>query len=145
VALAAVFALWYATERTVAIHTIDTTRREAFYWAAVLTTFALGTAAGDWTAQALGLGYLGSGLLFLALFLVPVVAHLFFRLNAIVAFWSAYVLTRPLGASFADWLGVDAGRGGLGIGTGPVSLVLAVAIAVCVLVLSIRREEAARA
>lgn len=136
VVLAAIFLVWHRTERTLSIHSITTTRREVFYWATVLTTFALGTAAGDWTAHDLGLGYFQSGLLFLAAILVPAVAYLFLRLNAVVAFWTAYILTRPLGASFADWLGVGPERGGVGIGTGIVSLVLAVGITVCVVVLS---------
>lgn len=134
--LAAIFVVWHRTERTLSIHSIDTTRREVFYWATVLTTFALGTAAGDWTAHDLGLGYFQSGLLFLAAILVPAVAYLFLRLNAVVAFWVAYILTRPLGASFADWLGVGPERGGVGIGTGIVSLVLALGITVCVGVLT---------
>ncbi len=139
VILAAVFVLWYRIEHTLSIHAIDTPRREAFYWAAVLTTFALGTATGDWTAHVLGLGYFASGLLFLAAICIPAVAYQFLGLNAVLAFWAAYILTRPLGASFADWLGVGPERGGLGIGTGLVSLVLAAAIAVCVLALSRRR------
>ncbi|NQX36959.1 hypothetical protein HQQ85_19440 [Herbiconiux sp. VKM Ac-2851] len=143
IALAVVFLLWYRTERTLSIHAIDTPRREAFYWAAVLTTFALGTATGDWTAHVLGLGYLGSGLLFLVAIGIPAVAYAFFRVNSIVAFWVAYILTRPLGASFADWLGVGPDRGGIGIGTGLVSLVLAAAIAVCVVVLSRQRSRSA--
>lgn len=140
IALAAVFFTWYRTERTLSIHAIDTPRREAFYWAAVLTTFALGTAAGDWAAHVLGLGYLGSGLLFCVAICIPAVAYAFLRVDAVVAFWASYVLTRPLGASFADWLGVGLDRGGLGIGTGLVSLGLAAAIAICVVALS-RRES----
>jgi uncharacterized membrane-anchored protein len=138
VALAGVFLLWWSVERTLSIHSIRTTRREAFYWATVLTTFALGTAAGDWTATSLGLGYLVSGILFLALICLPAVGYAFFHLNAIAAFWIAYVLTRPLGASFADWLAVDPSRGGLGLGTGPVTAVLVVAIAGCVVASSLR-------
>ena len=138
--LAAVFGLWFLSERTLSIHAINTTRREAFYWAAVLTTFALGTATGDWTAHVLGLGYLDSGLLFLAAICIPAVAYRLLGLNAIVAFWTAYILTRPLGASFADWLGVVPARGGIGLGTGPVSLVLAVLITACVFALSRRQR-----
>jgi uncharacterized membrane-anchored protein len=141
VALAAIFTIWYLSERTLSIHSIDTRRREVFYWAAVLTTFALGTAAGDWTATVLGLGYFASGLVFLVAICVPALAYRFLRLNAVIAFWAAYVLTRPLGASFADWLGVGPERGGVGVGTGVVSLVLAVAIAVCVLRLTLIRER----
>jgi len=141
VALAAVFVVWYLTERTLSIHAIDTTRREAFYWAAVLATFALGTAAGDWAAHVIGLGYLGSGLVFLGAICVPLIAYVVFHADAVVTFWVAYVLTRPLGASFADWLGVAPERGGLGIGTGIVSLVLAGAIAACVIVLTRRASS----
>ncbi|WP_382304834.1 hypothetical protein [Herbiconiux sp. UC225_62] len=144
VALAAIFTIWYLSERTLSIHSIDTRRREVFYWAAVLTTFALGTAAGDWTATVLGLGYFASGLLFLAAICVPALAYRYLRLNAVIAFWAAYVLTRPLGASFADWLGVGPERGGVGTGTGVVSLVLAIAIAVCVLRLTVVRERSLR-
>lgn len=127
-ALAATFGMWRRREGTLSIHSIVTRRREAFYWAAILITFALGTAVGDLTATVLHLGYLGSGVLFAAAFAIPAVAHLRFGANPIASFWIAYVLTRPLGASFADWAGVGPERGGLGLGTGPVSVVLAVAI-----------------
>jgi uncharacterized membrane-anchored protein len=143
-ALAAVFGTWYASERTLSIHSIFTPRRELFYWAAVLATFALGTAAGDLTAVTFGLGYFASGLLFAAAIAVPAVGYWRFGLNAILAFWSAYVLTRPLGASFADWLAVSHPRGGLDLGTGPVSLVLAALIALCVAYLSVTRKDAPR-
>jgi uncharacterized membrane-anchored protein len=123
IALVAVFVLWYRRERTLSIHSITTRRREVFYWCAVVATFALGTSAGDWTAVSLDLGFLGSGLMFIGIILIPFLAHRFLGLNAIVAFWAAYVTTRPLGASFADWLAVDKSRGGLGLGTGPVTLV----------------------
>jgi uncharacterized membrane-anchored protein len=141
VTLAAVFVVWFRVEGILSIHAIHTTRREVFYWLTVMTTFALGTAAGDLTASSLGLGYLTSGFVFLGAILVPAVAFFVFRLNAVIAFWSAYILTRPLGASFADWLGVGHERGGIGIGTGPVSLVLAVAIGVCVVLLGRRRRQ----
>jgi uncharacterized membrane-anchored protein len=131
-ALAAVFAVWYASERTLSIHSIDTPRRELFYWATVLTTFALGTAAGDMTASTMKLGYFASGVLFAVVIAVPAIAHWRFGLNPIVAFWFAYIVTRPLGASFADWLGVPASRRGLDLGTGPVTLALAAAIAILV-------------
>jgi uncharacterized membrane-anchored protein len=122
VALVVVFAVWYSVERTLSIHTIDSPRREAFYWLTVVTTFALGTAAGDMTATTLHLGYLVSGVLFTVLIAMPAVAHRWFGLNAVVAFWFAYIVTRPLGASFADWLGVSHARGGLDWGTGAVSI-----------------------
>lgn len=129
VVLAAVFAVWYRTEHTLSIHSIDTPRREAFYWLTVMSTFALGTAAGDMTATTLHLGYLVSGVAFTLLIAVPAVAHRWFGMNAIVAFWFAYIVTRPLGASFADWLGVSHQRGGLNWGTGGVSIGTAILIA----------------
>ena len=111
------------------IHSITTRRRELYYWATVLATFALGTAAGDLTAMTLKLGYLESGLIFLAGILIPWAAWRWWRLNEVVAFWAAYVLTRPLGASFADWVAKPASKGaGLGVGDGPVTLILVVAI-----------------
>ncbi len=130
-ALGVVFGVWYLSEHTLSIHTIFTRRREVFYWATVIASFALGTAAGDLTASTLGLGYLASVAVFGVLFVAPGVAWRFFALNEVVAFWFAYVVTRPLGASFADWLGKSA-LGGLGLGDGPVALVLAVMITVCV-------------
>ena len=144
VALAVVFSVWYSTEKTLSIHSINTPRREVFYWATVLTTFALGTAAGDLTAVTLHLGYFSSGLLFAGLIAVPAIGYRWFGLNAIVAFWSAYVLTRPLGASFADWMAVPAARGGLGYGTGPISVVLGIVIVVLVGCLTITRQRAER-
>jgi uncharacterized membrane-anchored protein len=128
VALAVVFAAWYASERTLSIHSIHTRRREAFYWATVLATFALGTAAGDLTATTLGLGYFGSGLMFAVIIAVPAVAHRWSALGAIPAFWFAYIVTRPLGASFADGMAVSHARGGLAWGLGPVTLYWTVAI-----------------
>ncbi|MET8979435.1 hypothetical protein ABZX85_27925 [Streptomyces sp. NPDC004539] len=125
--LAAVFVLWYASEGTLSIHTVRTRRREAFYWAAVLATFALGTAAGDLTATA-GLGYLGSVVLFAAGICVPALAHRFGTLNAVTAFWTAYVVTRPLGASLADWMALGQARGGLGLGLSPVTFAWTAAI-----------------
>ncbi|MBP5868701.1 hypothetical protein F3K40_17995 [Streptomyces sp. LBUM 1478] len=127
VTLAAVFALWYRSEGTLSIHSIRTRRRETFYWAAVLATFALGTAAGDLTAT-IGFGYLGSVVLYAAAIAVPAVAHRWGGLNAVTAFWAAYVITRPLGASVADWMAVGHGRGGLDLGLGPVTLSWTVAI-----------------
>jgi uncharacterized membrane-anchored protein len=132
IALAIVFVVWYVTEKTLSIHTINTPRRELFYWATVVTTFALGTAVGDMTATTLQLGYFASGVLFAVLFAVPAVGYRFFGLNEIFAFWFAYIVTRPLGASFADWLGRPVAAGGVGIGTGLVSLALAIVIAILV-------------
>jgi uncharacterized membrane-anchored protein len=138
--LAVVFTLWKRTEGTLSIHSITTTRREIFYWLTVLSTFALGTAAGDLTATALGLGYLASGILFAVLFVVPVAGRRL-GMNRVAAFWIAYVLTRPLGASFADWAGVPAARLGLGLGTGPVSLVLAALLVVLVVAMTGARRS----
>lgn len=141
VVLAGVFATWYASEGTLSIHSIYTRRREVFYWAAVLATFALGTAAGDLTAVTFGLGYFASGLLFAAIIAVPAIGYWRFGMNSILAFWFAYVITRPLGASFADWLAVSPERGGLNLGTGPVSLALAAMIAGFVAYLSVSRRD----
>ncbi len=135
VVLAALLACWYASEGTLSVHTIRTRRAELFYWATVLATFALGTAAGDLSASTLRLGYLPSGLLFLAAIVVPALASRS-RLNPVGVFWTAYVLTRPLGASFADWLAVSRAHHGLGLGTGPVTLALSAFIVAVVAVLS---------
>ncbi|MFE9611147.1 hypothetical protein [Streptomyces sp. NPDC006012] len=143
VVLAAVFALWYAVERTLSVHGIRTRRREIFYWAAVLATFALGTAAGDLTATA-GFGYAGSVLIFAAAICVPAVAHRVAAMNAVAAFWTAYVITRPLGASLADWTAAGQARGGLGLGLGPVTLAWTVAIACCVGYLAVSRRDVQR-
>jgi uncharacterized membrane-anchored protein len=129
IVLAVVFRAWYLSEGTLSIHSIHTPRRELFYWAAVLATFALGTAAGDLTAVTFGLGYFGSILLFVAVIAIPAIGYFRFGMNSILAFWFAYVVTRPIGASIADWLAVSSARGGLALGTGPVSIVLAAAIA----------------
>jgi uncharacterized membrane-anchored protein len=139
--LAAVLVTWFRTERTLSIHSITTQRREFFYWATVFSTFALGTAVGDFTATALGLGYLASGLLFTVLILMPWVAWSRFRLGEVTAFWWAYVLTRPLGASFADYLCKPTVHGGIGFGEGPTALVLTTAVAVLVVYLSITRKD----
>jgi uncharacterized membrane-anchored protein len=144
VALAVVFVAWYAREKTLSIHSIYTAHREAFYWATVLTTFALGTAAGDYTAATLGFGYFGSGLLFAVLIAVPTIGYFFFGLNEIVAFWFAYIVTRPLGASFADWMGVSHARGGLAWGTGPVTIALTIIIFGLVAYLALTRKDVER-
>jgi len=143
-----IFVLWYRTERTLSIHSIRTPRREMFYWATVLATFAMGTATGDMTAKTLNLGYLASGMLFSAAFVVVAVAHWKFGLNPILAFWIAYVLTRPIGASFADYVAFPHSVGGLGVGHGPVALVLTLIIVVLVAYLAVTRidvEEVASA
>ncbi len=142
--LAAVFFLWWAAEGTLSIHSIYTRRREMFYWAAVLSTFAMGTAAGDMTAATLHLGYLLSGLLFAALFAIPGVLYFRVRMNAVLAFWIAYVLTRPLGASFADWFGMPQIIGGLGYGHAPVAMILAAAIVILVAFVTVTRMDVKR-
>ena len=139
--LTLVFITWYLTERTLSIHRISTLRRELFYWATVCVTFALGTAAGDMTAITLHLGFLASGFLFAAVIAVPAVAHRVAHLNAVLSFWFAYVITRPLGASFADWMGVPHVLGGLNWGRGTVSVALTVLIAILVGYVSVTRVD----
>ena len=141
VLLAATFAAWYAVERTLSVHTIQTTRREAFYWAAILFTFALGTAAGDLVAERMHLGYLVSALVFGALIAVIATAHVRFRLNGVLAFWIAYVLTRPLGASLGDLLSQGRGAGGLGLGTVGTSALFLVTILGLVIYLAITKKD----
>ena len=141
VTLAVVFAVWYMSEKTLSIHSIYTRRRELFYWAAVVTTFALGTAVGDLTATTLGLGYFFSGVMFAVLIAIPALAYWLLGLNEIFAFWLAYILTRPLGASFADWMGKPHSAGGLGLGTGTVSLGLTVLIIGFVSYLTVTRKD----
>jgi uncharacterized membrane-anchored protein len=131
IVLAAVFWIWYRSEGTLSIHSITTTRRELFYWATVFATFALGTALGDFTASVLHLGYLGSGILFFVVILIPAVAWRL-GLNSIAAFWFAYVVTRPLGASFADYFSKPHDISGLGYGDGPTAAVFLVLIAALV-------------
>ena len=145
VVLAVVLVTWYLTERTLSIHSIRTRRREAFYWATVLATFALGTALGDMTATTLHLGYLTSGIMFTLIFAVPGVAYRWLRLNAIAAFWFAYIVTRPLGASYADWMGVSHTVGGLGFGRGPVAIVLTIPIVALVAYLAVTRRDVEQA
>jgi len=126
IALVAVFLTWSRVERTLSIHSITTSRRELFYWAAIVSTFALGTAVGDLTAITLHLGYLASGLAFLVAFALPGLAFRAGLLGAIAAFWTSYVLTRPLGASFADLMGKPVANGGEGWQSSHVAVVLAV-------------------
>jgi uncharacterized membrane-anchored protein len=139
--LLAVFYSWQRTERTLSIHSIDSARREAFYWAAVVATFAMGTAVGDLTAVTLGLGYLASGLLFAGVIAVPAIGYRWLGWNPIFAFWFAYVATRPLGASFADWMGKPQSVGGLGWGGGTVAIGLGSAIFCLVAYLAITRRD----
>ncbi len=139
-ALGVVFVAWWRTERTLSIHRIDTPRRELFYWATVMATFALGTAAGDLTAATLGLGYLRSAILFAILFAIPALGYRFLGWHEIAAFWTAYVITRPLGASVADWLGKPF-LGGLGLGDARVAVVLSGLIVLLVGYLAITRID----
>lgn len=144
VALAAVFVTWQRSEKTLSIHSVTSARREAFYWAAVVATFALGTAAGDLTAYTFHLGYAWSIVLFAGMITVPAIGYWRFHWNPILAFWCAYVLTRPLGASFADWMGKPVSSGGLGWGQGRVSLTLTAIIVCLVAYLSITRKDVQR-
>lgn len=141
IALAIIFVAWYVSEKTLSIHSIFTRRRELFYWATVMATFALGTAVGDMTASTLGLGYFSSGVLFAVLFAVPALGYWLLGLSEIFAFWFAYIVTRPLGASFADWIGRPRNLGGLGLGTGQISLILAILIIGFVGYLTVTRKD----
>ncbi len=140
-AVTVIFALWYLSEKTLSVHSIYTRRRELFYWAAVLGTFAMGTAVGDMTAVSFNLGFFASGILFAVVIAVPAVAQRLVHLNEIVAFWFAYIITRPLGASFADWLAVPSTLGGLNLGKGTVSIVLWLLIAGFVGYLAISHKD----
>jgi uncharacterized membrane-anchored protein len=138
---AAVFWLWYRSEGTLSIHTIATPRREGYYWTAVLTTFALGTAAGDLTATSLNLGFFGSIILFAAIIAIPAVGWWRFEMNPIVAFWFAYIVTRPLGASFADWFSKPPSITGLGLGDGAVSGLALIAFVGLVAYVTVTRRD----
>jgi uncharacterized membrane-anchored protein len=141
IALAATFAAWYASEKTLSIHSIYTTKREAFYWLTILFTFALGTAAGDLTSEGLNLGYWVSALMYAALIVVVTIAYRL-GLNAVTAFWIAYILTRPFGASIGDYLSQSPDDGGLGLGTTGTSILFLVVILVLVIYLTkTRRDE----
>jgi uncharacterized membrane-anchored protein len=144
VTLAVIFVLWYLSENTLSVHSIYTRRRELFYWAAVLATFALGTAVGDMTAVSFRLGFFASGILFALVFAIPAVAHRLLGLNEIVAFWFAYIITRPLGASFADWLAVPQSQGGLNLGKGTVSIALWILIIAIVVFLGLSHRDLER-
>jgi len=143
-ALITTFAIWYALERTLSIHTIFTTRREIFYWLAILFTFSLGTAAGDLVAEEFGLGYLSTGLMFGAVIGFIGVAYYVLNMDGILAFWLAYIFTRPLGASFGDLLSQPSEFGGFGFGTIVTSVIFLTCIAVVVFYMTITQngEEA---
>ncbi|WP_442873138.1 COG4705 family protein [Aurantimonas sp. A3-2-R12] len=138
--LALVFAAWYASERTLSIHSIFTTKRELFYWAAILFTFALGTSAGDLVAESVGLGYGTSAVIFGALIAVVYLGHRL-GVGAVLAFWVAYILTRPFGASMGDLLSQPVGNGGFGLGTTGTSVLFLVTIAGLVTYLTITRAD----
>jgi uncharacterized membrane-anchored protein len=139
--LAALFWGWQRSEGTLSIHSIFIQRREAFYWATVFATFALGTALGDLTAISLNIGYLPSGILFAVIIVLPAIARLRFGLNAIAAFWMSYVVTRPLGASFADWIDKPKSGTGLGVGDGPTAIAFAIAVFALVSYLAIAKPD----
>lgn len=140
-ALVVVFALWYANEKTLSVHSIETTKRELFYWAAILCTFALGTSAGDLIGESLGLGYVKSALLFGGLIAAVFLAYRYAHLNAVLAFWAAYILTRPLGASMGDLLTQTPKDGGLGISTTIISGIFLVAILLLVIYLTRQQKQ----
>jgi uncharacterized membrane-anchored protein len=142
IAMIATFAAWYASEKTLSIHSIHTKKREAFYWLAILFTFALGTAAGDLIAEGLNLGYWISAVMFAALIGVVTVAYYRFKLNAVLAFWIAYILTRPFGASLGDFLSQSRHNGGLGLGTTGTSAIFLVIILSLVMYLTKTRKDA---
>lgn len=137
IALVAVFTAWYATERTLSIHSIRTRRREAFYWLAILITFALGTAAGDLVAEKFAVGYAASLSIFAAIIALIAAAHYLLGLNAVVAFWAAYIITRPLGASLGDLLTQPRDSGGLAVGTTVTNVVFLVVMVALVSFLSV--------
>jgi uncharacterized membrane-anchored protein len=139
--VAAIFFFWHRSEGTLSIHSITTRRRERYYWAAVLATFALGTAAGDLTAIELHLGFLDSAYLFALVIAVPALLWWRGALGPVAAFWSAYVVTRPLGASFADWFGKPHGQTGLGLGDGTVSAIALLAFVAGVAYLNATKSD----
>jgi len=140
-ALAATFIVWYLSERTLSIHSIFTTKRELFYWATILFTFALGTAAGDLAAEGLKFGYANSALMFGALIGAVSIAYYVFGANAVLTFWLAYILTRPLGASFGDYLSQPVANGGLGLGTVGTSMIFLSTITCLVIYLTLSRRD----
>ena len=142
--LATIFVVWQRSEGTLSIHSITTQRREAFYWATVFATFALGTALGDFSATSLKMGYLASGIFFGVVILLPALAWKGFGLNSIAAFWMSYVVTRPLGASFADYISKPRSLSGIKFGDGPTAVVFALAVLVLVLYLAVARPDIQR-
>jgi uncharacterized membrane-anchored protein len=143
IVLLAVFGFWYASEKTLAMHSIDTAKRELFYWAAILFTFALGTATGDLFAEAFKLGYTQATLIFSVLIAIVAAGYYYLRMNAVLAFWIAYILTRPLGASTGDLLSQPAKNGGFGFGTVGTSMLFLSIIASLVIYLSFKQKRQA--
>lgn len=143
IVLAVIFALWYLTEKTLAMHSINTVKRELFYWAAILFTFALGTATGDLVAEAFQLGYTQATLIFGLLIAAVAISYYYFRLNAVLAFWIAYILTRPLGASTGDLLSQPAGNGGFGLGTVGTSMLFLSIIVSLIIYISVKPKSLA--
>ena len=141
VILAVVFAAWYNSEKTLSIHSIVTRRRELFYWAAILFTFALGTSAGDLMAEGFDLGYLNAALLFGALIGITAMAYFVFSQDAVMCFWIAYILTRPFGASIGDYFAKPNIAGGLGLGTVTTSIVFLTLIAGLVVYLTATKAD----
>lgn len=139
--LAVVFTAWYANEKTLAMHSINTPKRELFYWAAILVTFALGTATGDYLAEALKLGYLEAALIFGAAIAAIAIGYFYFRLNGVLAFWLAYILTRPLGASIGDLLSQPTKNGGYGLGTVGTSILFLSIITSLIIYLSFKQKK----
>ena len=141
ICLALTFIGWYLSERSLSIHTIVTTRREAWYWLTVLFTFALGTSAGDLVSEKLDIGYWKTGLIFVGLIGLVALAHFVFGLGEIISFWMAYILTRPLGASLGDYLLQPHSAGGLGLGTGVTTFAFLAVIIGAVIYLTISRAD----
>ena len=142
--LICVFATWYRSERTLSVHSIVTTRRETFYWAAILFTFALGTSAGDFLSEQLEMGYLTALGIFAGAIVVVMVLHFVLKMNAILSFWLAYILTRPLGASIGDYLASPTKEGGLGLGTNATSIVFLSTILALVVFLALTKRDVIR-
>lgn len=140
-ALAVVFVWWYLSERTLSVHFIDTTKRELFYWAAILFTFSLGTSAGDLISESSGLGYGYATLLFAGAIGLVFLSYKYLKLNSIAAFWTAYILTRPLGASMGDLLSQQTKNGGIGLGTTVTSIVFLLTILTLVIYITIRNKK----
>jgi uncharacterized membrane-anchored protein len=142
VAMLGTVAIWYTSEKTLSIHSITTTKREVFYWLAILFTFALGTTAGDLVAEKLNLGYWKSAVMFAAIIGIIFAANKFFKLDAVLAFWMAYILTRPLGASIGDYLSQDKQIDALELGTTKTSVIFLAVILAVVTFVTVTKKDA---